>query len=138
MGRILTQIVLYGSPVCITIALSIVAFAIHAIGRGFGGTKSAVPIVLAAFVVWLLHAGYLLGPWLYNHQRQTTALWLMVPVAIIGILVALLIANQLVPDDRANDNGVFLLCCTAWTAAVLFGYVGPIIVMLVEPPARVG
>lgn len=137
MARILTQIVLYGSPICLTIALGIVGFGIHAIGRGFGSTKSSAPIVIAVFIVWLLHAGYTLGPWLYQQQRHATALWLMIPMAIIGIIVALLIANQLVPDNRANDNGVFILCCTAWTAAVLFGYIAPIIVMAIGKPTNV-
>lgn len=137
MTRVLTNIVLYGSPVCLTIALSIVAFGIHAIGRGFGSTKSSAPIVIAAFVVWLLHAGYLLGPWLYHSNRQSTALWLMIPMAVVGVIIAVLVANQLIPDDRANDNAVFILCCTAWTAAILFGYIAPIIVMLIPGPHAV-
>lgn len=130
MPKALPLIILFVSPVVLTVALAIVAFGIHAVGRGFGSMRSPAPIVGAAIVVWLLHAGYLIGPWLYHHQRQTLALGLMIPMAILGLLVAAFIAKELVPENRDAMDGKFALYCTAWVIALAAGYIAPIAVMM--------
>lgn len=134
MSRVLPIIVLYTSSLVLTIGLCIVAYGIHAVGRGFGSMKSSTPLVIAATIVWLLHAGYLLGPWLYQTQRHTTALWLMIPIALAGIAIAVLIAKQLIPGNTEAMNGKFVLCCVLWTLAVIVGYIAPIVVMLTRRP----
>ncbi len=55
----------------------------------------------------------------------------MVPVAATGLLFALFLAIQLIPGNTHAMNGMFLVHACAWTFAVLFGYLGPIMVMLV-------
>lgn len=135
MPRLPAMIILSVSPLILTIALCIVAYGINAVGRAFGNTKSPSPVVIAAVFVWLLHAGFLLGPWLYHAQRQALALWLMIPVAIIGIITAILIAKQIVPGNADAINGKFVVCCILWTLAVIFGYLAPLAVMLSGPPA---
>lgn len=130
MHKHFTTFILYGSPLVLTVALGIVGFGIHAVGRGFGSTRSSAPIVIAAAVVWLLHAGFILGPWLYLHQRQGLALWLMIPVAIAGVTVAVLIAKQLTPADSNSINAKFIMFSALWALVVLLGYLAPVAVML--------
>lgn len=134
MLKALPLIILSISPVTISVMLGIVAFGIHAIGRGFGGEKSPAPVVITAVIVWLLHAGYLIGPWLYMHQRQTLALILMIPLAIVGLVAAALITKQLVPENREAMGGKFMLYFLMWMFALLMGYIAPIVVMLM--PSR--
>lgn len=43
MTRVIASIVLWLLPVTITRAVSIVGFGVHAIGRGFGSTRSHAP-----------------------------------------------------------------------------------------------
>lgn len=131
MHRALTTGTLYLSPVVLTVALGIVAFGIHAVGRGFGSSKSPAPIIIAAFIVWALHAGYLAGPWLYEHNRRGLALGLMVPIALAGIALAVLIARQLIPENTEAMNGRFVACCIGWVLALVVGYIAPIAVMLI-------
>jgi len=131
MTRYLPNFILIASPILLTIALGVVAFGIQAVGRGFGSIKGPTPIVVAAIFVWLLHAGYILGPWLFHHERRTLALWLMVPMAVFGLVFALFVAIQLIPGNTHAMNGMFLVHACVWTLTTLFGYLGPIIVMLV-------
>ncbi len=131
MTRYLPNVILIASPILLTIALGVVAFGIQAVGRGLGNFKGPGPVVATAIVVWILHAGYILGPWLFHHERRATALWLMVPMAVLGLVFALYLAIQLIPGNTHAMNGMFLVHACVWTLAMLFGYLGPIIVMLV-------
>lgn len=132
MPRVPSLIVLYASPLVLTLALVLVAFGIHAIGRGFGSTRSPGALILGAALVWLLHAGYLAGPWLFNHQRQLTAICLMIPIAIAGILFTLAVARQLLPSGGETFNPKLALVCLGSIAAVLVSYAAPITVMVIS------
>jgi hypothetical protein len=131
MTRYVPIVVLIASPILLTIALALAAFGIHAVGRGSGNIKSPSPIVAATVFAWLLHAGYILAPWCLRHERRALALWLMVPVAVVGLLFALFVVIQLIPGNTHAMDGMFLVHACMWTFAVLFGYLGPIMVMLV-------
>ncbi len=133
MSRVLSSILLYLSPVIITVAVAIVGFGLHAVGRGFGSTRSHAPILIAAVVVWLLHAGFLLGPWLYAHDRRTLAAWLMLPVAVLGTVGAILAAKQLLPSHPDNYTPITIVCTLLWVLAVVLGYFAPLFVMLFQP-----
>lgn len=133
MSRVFAYIFLSLSPLIITVAVGIVGVGIHAIGRGFGSTRSHAPILVAAIIVWLLHAGFLLGPWLYAHDRRTLAAWLMLPVAVLGTIACILAAKQILPSHPDDYTPATVICCIAWTLAVILGYIAPIIVMLIQP-----
>lgn len=131
MARPVALLILYASPIILTVMLCIVAFGVHAVGRGFGSSRSPAPIIILAGLAWLLHAGYLAGPWLYQRQRYASALWLMVPIAFAGMLVAAFIAKQLIPENRSTLDGKFVVYCSLWTLGVMGGYVAPIVVMII-------
>lgn len=133
MSRVIAFIILWISPVIITVAIGVVAFGMHAIGRGFGSTRSHAPIAVAAVLVWLLHAGFLLGPWFYAHDRRTLAAWLMLPVAVLGTIACILAAQQILPSHPDDYTPATLVCTLVWTLVVIFGYIAPLIVMLLEP-----
>jgi len=130
MPRSVALVVLYASPIILTVMLCIVAFGIHAVGRGFGSSRSPAPIIIVAAVLWLLHAGYIAGPWLYQHHRHAMALWLMVPFALAGVLAAVFIAKQIIPENSGAMDGKFVVYCSLWTLAVVGGYLAPIVVMI--------
>lgn len=133
MARAVSYIFLYLSPVIVTVAIAIVAFGIHAVGRGFGSTRSHTPILVAAVFLWLLHAGFLLGPWLYAHDRRTLAAWLMLPIAIVGTVGSILAAKQLLPSHPDDYTPATVVCTVTWALAVVLGYYAPLFVMLLQP-----
>ena len=133
MSRVLASIFLYLSPVIITVAVGIVGVGMHAIGRGFGSTRSHAPIAIAAVIVWLLHGGFLLAPWFYATDRRTLAAWLMLPVAVLGTVASISGAKQLLPSHPDDYTPATLVCTVLWALAVIFGYIVPVIVMLVQP-----
>ncbi len=133
MSRVFAYIFLSLSPVIVTVAVGIVGVGIHAVGRGFGSTRSHAPVAIAAIIVWLLHAGFLLGPWLYANDRRTLAAWLMLPVAVLGTLALILAAKQLLPSHPEDYTPSTLVCTVLWAMGVVFGYIVPVIVMLVQP-----
>lgn len=134
MPRTLSLIVLILAPIMLTIAIVVVGMGINAVGRGFGSTKSSAPIVVAAMIFWLLHSGYLLGPWLYAAERRTLALWLMVPIALVGLAFAVFVFAELLPGNLHAAEGRVLLGSVVWGLGVLFAYLSPIVVMLIGEP----
>lgn len=103
------------------ITAGIVAFAsfVNAVRVGFGRKRPGWPIVVAAFGLWLLHAGYLLAPWLWREGRTTLGLWLILPVAFLALLLWLFLAQRflLAPPSPNRDKRVRLL----WALGLLSG-----------------
>ena len=119
---------LWASPIIIT--LGVAAFiALSLRGRTNIGSRSSTFLSMA--VVWLLHAGYLLAPWLVSEGHARVALWLMIPIGALffggGSLVAL--ATGIVADCLHHWLPS-LLGLLAFVLA-LVAYAGPVAALLV-------
>jgi hypothetical protein len=104
---------------------------------GFAAHKPGTPIVIFTIVVWLLHLGYLLGPWLWQRQSHGLAMGLMIPAAALcggGGLIALMRISASEMDGRpGRPLGLIVLLVAA---AGLFAYAAPIVVMLAGSSRR--
>lgn len=136
MSKPIALILLWSSPVIITLACAACGVFLGFIRNGFGPSRSSGPIVLASLLLWLLHAGYLLGPWLWSHQRPILAIALMMPVAVFVILMIIVFGGRLASNPtgpRGEDNHMGLFFAVLIAALVV--YSGPIIAMLAARPA---
>lgn len=137
MPRSLSFIILIAAPLILTVSLVIVGIGAHAVGLGLGSTTSSASVVLAGLVFWLLHAGYLLAPWLFASERRSVALWLMVPIGLVGLGVATVLYSKLLPDHLLALEGPLFVGSIVWGTGVLFAYLAPIVVMLIgEAPSE--
>ncbi|HLO40911.1 MAG TPA: hypothetical protein VK176_07800 [Phycisphaerales bacterium] len=132
MQRTISIVILYAAPVVLTIGVCILAMLIHLLLKGFGSHRGAGPLVLAGIGVWVLHMGYVLGPWLYGHERQGLALVLMLPVALAGGTCAMWLTSRLVPENGGAGDGWFAACCVLWMVSMLGAYIAPIVVMVLS------
>lgn len=123
----LAAAVLWISPVLLTLGvLGFLALSLRG-RRGYGSRSSSVA---SMGMIWLLHAGYLLGPWLVSTQRSGLALWLMIPAGVFffvgGTVVA--VATGIVGDCLHHPlpaTAAFVLFLLA-----LVAYAGPVVVLL--------
>ncbi|HEX7896645.1 MAG TPA: hypothetical protein VF950_02725 [Planctomycetota bacterium] len=119
---------LWGSPLLITAGV-VVFFGLSLCGPRSTSTKASVFGSMA--VVWALHAGYLLAPWLAAGGRPGLALALMIPVGAIFFLggTGLALVTGIIADCLRHwlpaTLGVFLLLLAALT------YAGPVVALLV-------
>lgn len=118
---------LWASPVLITIGVA--AFiALSLRGRKEIGSRGSTYGSMA--VVWGLHAGYLLAPWLTAGGHAGLALWLMIPVGSIFFLGGGLLAFV---------TGIVGDCLHHWIPATfglillllaVVAYAGPVVALL--------
>lgn len=57
----------------------------------------------------------------------------MLPVAAVGTVAAILAARQLLPSHPDADTPATVGCTVMWAIAAIFGYLAPVIVMLLQP-----
>jgi hypothetical protein len=122
--------ILWLSPAAITAACVACGLFANAMRQGFGPHKPAAPIILATLILWLLHAGYLLAPWLYSTDRRVLAFWLMIPAAVAALGLGIFLSTQFAfasggPEGDRTHGTLFLL---GFLAAILV-YTGPIVVV---------
>jgi hypothetical protein len=119
--------VLWASPLIITAA--VLAFIVLSL-RGHKNIGSRSSTFVSMAVVWLLHAGYLLGPWLVASGHARVALGLMIPVGLLfflgGALVA--VATGIVAD--CLHHWLPTLLGLAAFALALVAYAGPVLALL--------
>jgi hypothetical protein len=119
---------LWTSPLLITVGI-VVFFGLSLCGPRSTSTKAGT--FGSMVVVWGLHAGYLLAPWLAAGGRPGLALSLMIPAGSIFFLggTALAVATGIVAD-----------CLHHWLPATLgllllllagLAYAGPVVALLV-------
>ena len=135
MSKPIALILLWGSPLIITLACAACGVFMGFIRNGFASSKSSGPIILASVLLWLLHAGYLLGPWLWSRQRPILAIGLMMPVAVFVILMIIIFGGRLASNPtgpRGDDNHLPLFFVILGAAMIV--YSGPIIAMLAAHP----
>jgi hypothetical protein len=130
MSRALTLLILIASPVAISALLASLGFFVHAIGRGFGSHRPPTAIIIATLGLALLHAGYYLGPILWHLKRQTLALWLMTPVAIVAtLLIAAMILRLLPAASESTSNARWFYGMFAASVIAIAAYLAPIITL---------
>lgn len=133
MSRPLTLAILVLSPLVLSAGLAFCGYVIHAIGRAFGSHRPPTAIVVATLFAALLHVGYYLGPLLWIVRRPTLALWLMVPVALVGGVALLGILLRILPAATESGSNVrWFHRSLACGLAVAAAYVAPIVVMARE------
>jgi hypothetical protein len=136
MPNAAAHILLWGSPIILTLACAGCGIFLSLIKSGFGGSsKSNAPVVIAAIVLWLLHAGYILGPWLWAKQRIVLGLGLMIPIAALMMLAIIVFGGRIASDPtgpRGEDNHMNLFFVVLVVAIVVYG--GPVIAMLAAKP----
>ena len=123
----LAAAVIWASPILLT--LGVAGFlALSLRGRRSYGSRSSSFVSMG--LVWLFHAGYLLGPWLISSGRSGLALWLMIPAGVLffvgGVVVA--VATGIVGDCLHHPlpaTAAFVLFLLA-----LVAYVGPVVVLV--------
>ncbi len=113
---------LWASPLIITLGvLALVVLSLR--GRRNIGSRGSTLVSMS--VVWLLHAGYLLGPWLAAGHRGL-ALALMIPIAVLFFLGGAIVSLA---------AGIVADCLHHWLPALLgllllvlalVAYAGPI------------
>lgn len=135
MSRIASLVILVVSPLVLSAGLAFGGSFLHAVGRAFGSQRPPTAIVVATLFAALLHVGYYLGPLLWIVRRPTLALWLMVPVALVGGVALLGILLRILPAATESGSNVrwfhrSLACGLAIAAA----YLAPIVVMARESP----
>ena len=114
---------LWASPLIIT--LGVLAFIILSLrGRRNIGSRTSTLVSMA--VIWLMHAGYLMGPWLVAGGHRGLALGLMIPIAAIFFLGGAIVALA---------AGIVADCLHHWLPALLgllllslclIAYAGPV------------
>ena len=114
---------LWASPLIIT--LGVLAFVVLSL-RGRRNIGSRTSTLVSMSVVWLLHAGYLMGPWLVAGGHRGLALGLMIPVGVLfflgGAIVSL--AAGIVAD--CLHHWLPTLLGLLLLALCLIAYAGPI------------
>lgn len=135
MSARVAMAVLWGAPVVQVLACIGLGVFVFYVGRGLGSTRSAAPLVAAVGVLVAMHAGYLLGPWLWAADRRVLAACLMVPVAVLMMAVVLVYGSRVAGDEEHGRGGLMLV---GGLVAMLVVYGGPILVMAVSQVTRQG
>ncbi len=127
MNQIASILLLCVSPIALCVAVGGTLAFIKEFRRGFGSHNPLPPTTLAiAAGALLLHVGYFLAPSLLYTNHVALALWLVVPVGIVGSAGLIwLLAMTAGASDKARRTAIIVF-------GMLITYVMPAAVLLLN------
>ncbi len=137
MSRMISLGVLWVSPLVIGGAIFAACWMINVLRVGFAGNRNPSPVIAFGLLLFALHAGYVLAPWLYTADRRGTALCLMVPVALGAFVLGMFFASRVDVLEAFPSAGVPRMLAIGMAALCLIGaYAAPVVIMMLPHEPR--